>query len=160
MKTRSFGKLAEHPKMRVTLYFEQSRFIRSSLSFSDYFEYRIEGEADEKTTGRLLDFLQGYANRKPAKVDLELNLTPFREKALHCLQDVPFGDVVSYGELADKIGHPKAARAIGTACHFNPYPLFIPCHRVIAAGGRLGGFAQELPLKKHLLDFEAEKPNY
>ncbi len=147
--------LAEYPKVCVSLNFEGLRFKNSSLSFANSFECRIEGEADEKTAEQLLEFLKKYARKKPGKIDLDLDsLTPFRKQALRCLQDVAFGEVVSYGELAAKAGQPKAARAVGTACHFNPYPLLIPCHRVIAAGGKLGGFAQELRLKKLLLDFE------
>ena len=63
--------------------------------------------------------------------------------------------MTSYGELASNAGHPGAARAVGTACHFNPFPLLIPCHRVIAASGKLGGFALDMRIKRALLDFEA-----
>ncbi len=65
---------------------------------------------------------------------------------------------MTYGELAANIGQPKAARAIGMACHHNPYPLFIPCHRVIASGKRLGGFAYDLKMKQLLLNFESLDP--
>ncbi len=147
--------IAEYPKICVLLSFQHSHFKSSSLLSASSFECGIEGEADTTTVKHLLEFLKNYANKKPGKIALDLDaLTLFRKEALRCLQDVAFGEVVSYGELAAKVGQPKAARAVGTACHFNPYPLFIPCHRVIAAGGRLGGFAQELRLKKLLLDFE------
>jgi methylated-DNA-[protein]-cysteine S-methyltransferase len=153
--------IAEYPKICVALNFQHARFKSSSLSFANSFECRIEGEADATVVERLVEFLKNYASKTPGKIDLNLDsLTPFRKQALRCLQEVAFGEVVSYGELAAKAGQPKAARAVGTACHFNPYPLFIPCHRVIAAGGRLGGFAQELRLKKLLLDFEIVKMNY
>jgi len=152
--------ILQGPQIRVSLHFERKRFKSSSLSFANHFECCIEGEADELLEKNLLDFLVKYGKRKPAKIDLDLGfLTPFRQKALHHLQGIPFGEVVSYGELADLIGHERAARAVGTACHFNPYPLFIPCHRVIAAGGRLGGFAQEPKMKRLLLDFENVKIN-
>jgi O-6-methylguanine DNA methyltransferase len=81
-------------------------------------------------------------------------ITPFRQKVLQELQKVPFGKTLTYGQLASKSGHPNAARAVGSACHINPFPLFIPCHRVIASGGHIGGFAYDIELKKLLLDFE------
>ncbi len=144
------------PKVRVTLQFENLQFKSAFLSFSDRFECCIEGKPDEKIKESLLDFLDNYAKKNPSKIDVYLDfLTPFRKKALRCLQEVPFGEAISYGELAVKIGHPRAARAVGTACHFNPFPIIIPCHRVIAAGGRLGGFALDLKMKKRLLEFES-----
>ena len=98
-----------------------------------------------------------YSERKHSEVALPLDrLTPFRKKVLEAMQKVSFGTVTSYSELASEAGHPGAARAVGTACHFNPFPLFIPCHRVIAASGKIGGFALDINIKKMLLDFEAK----
>ena len=67
---------------------------------------------------------------------------------------IPFGQTKSYGELATLIGSPKGARAIGRACHTNPFPLFFPCHRVVGHGGALGGFAAGVEIKRKLLEFE------
>jgi methylated-DNA-[protein]-cysteine S-methyltransferase len=80
--------------------------------------------------------------------------TPFRQKVWKQLWQIPFGEVRSYSEIAKKIGKPKAARAIGQANHHNPLPLVIPCHRVIAANGSLGGYACGLKMKKRLLKHE------
>ncbi len=147
----------EGPTIRVTLEFEERLFKSTSLCFSSHFECCIEGDAKEKDRDLLLAFLESYGRKKPLHVELNLeHLSPFRKKTLNYLQKVPFGEVLTYGELADKIGYPRAARAIGTACHFNPYPLFIPCHRVIGRGKRLGGFAIDLRIKKELLEFEGE----
>lgn len=143
------------PKIRVTLEFEHLQFKRSSLCFSHRFECCIENHAQKKEREQLLAFLEDYGKGQPSSIELNLgHLSAFRKKALSTLQKVAFGETLTYGELADKIGHPKAARAIGTACHYNPYPLFIPCHRVIASGKRLGGFATDLNIKKLLLDYE------
>jgi methylated-DNA-[protein]-cysteine S-methyltransferase len=60
----------------------------------------------------------------------------------------------TYGEIAEAIGSPGAARAVGSACGANPLPLFIPCHRAVAAGGKLGGFSGGLGIKKKLLAWE------
>jgi methylated-DNA-[protein]-cysteine S-methyltransferase len=71
---------------------------------------------------------------------------------------VPLGETVSYGELAEMAGRPGAARAVGGAMARNPVPLFVPCHRVLAAGGRLGGFGgarNALDIKRWLLAHEA-----
>jgi O-6-methylguanine DNA methyltransferase len=67
------------------------------------------------------------------------------------LQTIPRGTTVTYGELARRVDVPRAARAVGTACSANPLPLFVPCHRVVAAHGALGGFSAGLAWKKFLL---------
>jgi methylated-DNA-[protein]-cysteine S-methyltransferase len=148
-------KFSDGPPIRVTLEFEALRFKRASLSFSDRFECDMEGNAGENLRDDLLTFLENYGKKNPTFVELDLeHFSPFRKKALSCLQKVAFGEVLTYGELAAKIDNPKAARAIGTTCRDNPYPLFIPCHRVIGREKRLGGFACDLKMKQLLLDFE------
>ena len=77
--------------------------------------------------------------------------TAFQQRIWRALQGIPAGRTVSYGELAGKIGKPKAARAVGGACGANPVPVLIPCHRVLAAGGGLGGFTSGLDWKRKLL---------
>lgn len=79
----------------------------------------------------------------------------FTARLLVELQTIPRGATVTYGELARRLGRPGAARAAGTACGANPLPLFIPCHRVVAAGGALGGFSAGLAWKKFLLASES-----
>ena len=70
------------------------------------------------------------------------------------LKDIPYGATRSYGDIAKTIGNPKACRAVGMANNKNPLPLFIPCHRVVDAGGKLTGYAGGLDIKKILLDIE------
>ena len=143
------------PKIKVFLHFEAFDLKKTSLFFSDHFECVMEGEAKEQQKNDLLIFLENYGKKHPSFIDLNLEaLTSFRKKTLGFLQKVSFGETVTYGELAVKIKHPKAARAVGMACHHNPYPLLIPCHRVIASGKNLGGFAYDLKMKKLLLEFE------
>jgi len=67
---------------------------------------------------------------------------------------VPYGETISYGKLAEKIGNPKASRAVGQANAKNPIPIVIPCHRVIGSNGKLTGFGGGIPLKQALLDIE------
>lgn len=144
------------PKIAVTLQFESHRFKNASLSFASKFQCSFLGDADPKWKDQLLSFLEHYGEKTSFPIELPLNdLPPFRLKVLSLLQKVPFGEVLTYGELATAADHPRAARAVGTACHFNPYPLFIPCHRVVASGHRMGGFAYDIKMKKLLLDFES-----
>ncbi len=78
----------------------------------------------------------------------------FSQRVWHAVQAIPYGETITYSELARRIGNPKAVRAVGTANGRNPLPLVIPCHRVVAAGGRLGGYGGGLRLKRRLLDLE------
>jgi len=87
-------------------------------------------------------------------IPLKAEGTDFQTRVWTALRDVPFGKTVSYGELAAQIGNPKAARAIGGAVGKNPIPIIIPCHRVLAAGGKLGGFTGGTDIKEWLLAIE------
>jgi methylated-DNA-[protein]-cysteine S-methyltransferase len=69
---------------------------------------------------------------------------------------IPYGQTRTYGQVADAVGEPGVARAVGTACHRNPLPLLVPCHRVVGAGGKLVGFGAGLPRKRWLLEHEAK----
>ena len=80
--------------------------------------------------------------------------TPFQQEVWNALQHIPYGKTISYAQLAETVGRPKACRAVGTANGKNPIAIIIPCHRVINANGQLGGYAYGLEIKKHLLDLE------
>jgi len=80
--------------------------------------------------------------------------TAFQRQVWRALQHIPRGKTSSYGAVARKISRPKAVRAVGGACGANPLPVLIPCHRVLAADGRLGGFSAGLPWKRRLLEAE------
>jgi methylated-DNA-[protein]-cysteine S-methyltransferase len=82
--------------------------------------------------------------------------TPFAQAVLEALFELPWGHRTTYGELARAAGHPGAARAVGSVMAQNPWPLLFPCHRVLAAGGGLGGFRGGLELKTRLLQLEAQ----
>jgi O-6-methylguanine DNA methyltransferase len=73
------------------------------------------------------------------------------------LQKIPFGETSTYQKLAIKTKNPKASRAVGNACGRNPFPLVIPCHRVLKSDGTLGGFAFGTPMKQNMLAFENDK---
>ncbi|MBZ5635323.1 MAG: methylated-DNA--[protein]-cysteine S-methyltransferase [Acidobacteriia bacterium] len=80
--------------------------------------------------------------------------TDFQRKVWRKLQEIPYGETISYGELAKRVGNPKASRAVGSANGKNRIPIVIPCHRVIAGDGGLGGFGGGLTVKEKLLALE------
>ena len=81
--------------------------------------------------------------------------TPFQREVWSALTDIPYGETVSYSELARRIGRPAASRAVGAANGKNPLPIVVPCHRVIGANGSLTGFGGGLAIKRRLLELEA-----
>jgi methylated-DNA-[protein]-cysteine S-methyltransferase len=83
--------------------------------------------------------------------------TPFQLRVWELLQQIPFGETTTYGELARRLGNPAASRAVGLANGSNPIPIVIPCHRVIGSTGKLVGFGGGLPTKRWLLDFEGSR---
>lgn len=80
--------------------------------------------------------------------------TAFQRAVWEALQEIPYGETRTYGELAAAIGHPKASRAVGGACHRNPIAILIPCHRVIGSNRALTGYAAGLDIKQSLLSLE------
>jgi methylated-DNA-[protein]-cysteine S-methyltransferase len=100
--------------------------------------------------------LEYFAGRR-TEFDLRLSMagTPFQESVWRALQEIPYGETISYGELARRIGRPADARAVGTANGRNPIAVVVPCHRVIGADGRLVGYGGGLERKRLLLDLEA-----
>ena len=88
------------------------------------------------------------------KLSLDLRGTPFQLAVWSELLKIPKGETLSYAQLAEKLGEPKATRAVGTACGTNPIPFLVPCHRVVRSDGSLGGFAFGLTMKKQLLERE------
>ncbi len=91
---------------------------------------------------------------KTFSLNLYLDVKPFQKKVLTTLRRVPYGQTISYGKLAEKIGSPKASRAVGQANAKNPIPIVIPCHRVIGSNGNLTGFGGGISIKQALLDLE------
>ncbi len=106
-------------------------------------------EAGLELTGYLL----GHVKRFETPVDVSF-CTPFAQSIYRALTSVPFGETITYGELARLAGHPGKARAVGSAMRANPCPIFLPCHRVIAASGELGGWSGPPGWKEELLRIE------
>ncbi len=89
-----------------------------------------------------------------SSVPLDLQGTPFQLRVWEKLREIPWGGTISYQELAARVGNPKATQAVGRANGANPIPLIVPCHRVIAADGSLGGYSSGLDRKRWLLQHE------
>jgi methylated-DNA-[protein]-cysteine S-methyltransferase len=101
--------------------------------------------------------LKSYAEGKAVRWRIPVapsSGTDFQRQVWRVLAKIPWGETRSYGWVARQVGKPGASRAVGTACGTNPIPVIIPCHRVIASDGSLGGFGGGLPMKKRLLALE------
>ncbi len=101
---------------------------------------------------QLGEYLDG--KRRVFELDLDCRGTEFQRGVWAALREIPYGETCTYGELARRVGRPGAARAVGSANGANPLALVIPCHRVVASGGRIGGYAGGVALKKRLLAME------
>lgn len=86
-------------------------------------------------------------------------MTLFEKKVYRAVLNIPLGEVRTYKWVAERIGRPKAARAVGQVLKRNPFTLIVPCHRVVACGGKLGGYNGGVKLKKALLDLERQIKN-
>jgi methylated-DNA-[protein]-cysteine S-methyltransferase len=113
-------------------------------------------ESQHGPVGEAARQLREYFAGKRSEFDLPLapEGTAFQRSVWRQLQEIPYGETISYGELARRVGNPKASRAVGSANGANPLPIVIPCHRVIAGDGTLGGFGGGLPTKQTLLALE------
>src|ERR1700687_1405506 len=101
-------------------------------------------ELEKYFAGKLRDFT----------VPLDLRGTDFQMRCWHALLKIPYGETRTYADQARAVGRPKAFRAVGSANHDNPIAIIVPCHRVIASDGTLGGYGGGLALKQQLLDLE------
>ena len=111
-----------------------------------------DGSLFQEATRQLREYFAG--ERKTFSLTLSPQGTDFQKAVWSALRKIPYGETISYKQLAERIGKPKAVRAVGAANGANPIPIIIPCHRVIGHDGSLTGFGGGLPLKKRLLELE------
>ncbi len=105
----------------------------------------------------LVKQLRLYFSGQPVKFDVRLDYgkaSPFKRHILELVRGIPWGETRTYGWLANNLGFPKASRAVGQAVGANPFPIVVPCHRVVASGGGLGGYTGGLERKRSLLRLE------
>ena len=117
-------------------------------------EQGIRSELSDKTVLQLEEYFDG--RRKEFEIPLKLIGTEFQKKVWNELLKIPYGETVSYKDIAIKIGNPIACSAVGMANHNNPILIIVPCHRVINENNKLGGYALGLDLKRKLLELEKE----
>lgn len=165
------GELTDGLPIRVYLAADETQVVAAALSddghpkSEDEFEWRASIDKGARVSERAaLGVLREAATeireyfsgtRTSFDVPLKLDGSAFQVQVWKQLSRIPFGKVRTYGEIAEAIDHAGAFRAIGNANGRNCIPIFVPCHRVIAAGGKLGGFTGGLGLKKRLLAHEA-----
>jgi methylated-DNA-[protein]-cysteine S-methyltransferase len=132
------------------IWLDEDRVVNHELPRAGALERRREHEVIERVRAY-------FAGDRVAFDDVELDLdwaTPFQASVAAALRAIPYGETVTYGELAALAGHPNAQRAAGTFCAHNRFPLFVPCHRVVAADG-LGSYGLlGLSYKRRLLELE------
>ncbi|MBL7500040.1 methylated-DNA--[protein]-cysteine S-methyltransferase [Frankia sp. CNm7] len=130
------------------LYMEQQRHRPAEETF---------GDRDPAPFGAVTAQLRAYFDGALTEFDLPLapRGTPFQRVVWNALREIPYGQTITYGELADRIGRPAAARAVGLANGRNPIGIIVPCHRVIGSTGDLTGYGGGIDRKRHLLTLEA-----
>jgi methylated-DNA-[protein]-cysteine S-methyltransferase len=113
-------------------------------------------DEDSKLFAEVSKQLTQYFGGERTEFDLRLSLhgTPFQRRVWTALQDIPYGQTISYGELADRIGQPSASRAVGLSNGKNPIGIIVPCHRVVGADGSLTGYGGGIERKQYLLAHE------
>lgn len=142
-----FGAVVRVAFLAVTSYDE----LHESERFRDLGILR-----DEKPCAEAVRQLEAYfaGELRVFELDLAPEGTPFQQRVWRELLKVPFGQTITYGELAERLDAPGSSRAVGHANHVNPLPILIPCHRVIGKNGALVGFGAGLSIKRALLDHE------
>ena len=128
--------------------------LQHQYPYKDIIEDKLEFN---ETIDQLSEYFAG--TRKVFNIKTKIEISQFYKKALLEVAKVPYGETYSYSKIAQKLNNPKATRAVGTANARNPLPIIIPCHRIIAKNGKLGGYAGGLKMKKYLLEFENNNLN-
>ncbi len=144
--------------VHITIIVENCLITKVSCRSSDRFEWTIHSDGvSEQTVNLINEWVNEYLRGVEPSISLPFlleGMSSFKLAVLSSLQKITFGNCCSYSMLAGLTGSPLAMRAVGTACKSNPYPFFIPCHRIIRADGTLGGYNFGVEVKKRLLAFE------
>ena len=141
------------------IYLEGDEAALNSLYFPDHKHWagpNPRAERDDDAFFAVREQLTEYfaGTRRTFDIPTQLQGTPFQQRVWAELTQIPFGETISYAELARRVGKPSASRAVGAANGRNPISIIVPCHRVIAADGKLTGYGGGLDNKRRLLDWE------
>lgn len=141
----------------VMLHLQQTEVLHASDLLTAEFPDCTFARDDPEASALLEQVFQhGKSGDSKPSLKLALKGSPFQLKVWQGLRDIPFGEVRSYGALAESLGHPGAARAVGTAIAANKLAYLVPCHRVVRATGQTGQFRWGAALKIHMLAWEAQ----
>lgn len=155
LKTSSLGDLllVANPAQLVGVYFSDCSHTPATRD-----EWRLDPRHDvlRQAGTQILDFLNGA--RREFSLPLHLAGTDLQRRVWQEIAQIPFGQTITYSELAGRAGSPSAIRAVGTATGRNPLSIIIPCHRVLGKDGSLHGYAGGLPRKQRLLELEQGSP--
>lgn len=110
----------------------------------------------EEVVAEIREYFSGDRRSFQLSPDLT-GLTPFQQEVLEATARVPFGERLTYGELAERIDRPRASRAVGNALGRNPVPIIVPCHRIVRSDGSLGGYTAGAGYKEQLLELESRE---
>lgn len=159
-KSTMINYYSQNTKIGEITIFEENNYIIKVCIGSNFVSTVGCHKVKTPVISEALEQLTGYLDRQREEFYLPLKPkgTAFQQKVWAELLKIPYGQTSSYKEVAEKIGNPKACRAIGMANNKNPIPIFIPCHRVIGKNGSLTGYAGGLELKNTLLNIEKFNP--
>lgn len=164
---RTYYTITDSPVGRILLAGNAAGLSHIDLrAGSNSIEPAVDWIEDESHFTEAIGQLQAYfaGTLKRFELPLAAEGTPFQNEVWRALLDIPYGETLSYGELAERLGKPGAARAVGLANGRNPLPIVVPCHRVIGSDGSLTGYGGGIDIKRALLDHErrnsasAERP--
>jgi len=153
-------KIIETPFLEMVLVSDGTHLVKSDFLYDDemHAKYQDIVIEDDPILTETAKQLQEYFAKKRTDFDLPLLMpgTDFQQKVWKVLQAIPYGEVLTYKEIAEKADSPKGFRAAGGACRANHFTIIVPCHRVLSTSGAYTGYAGDRTfMKENLLDFEA-----
>lgn len=152
--------LVAHKGCLIALDWQTQKILQQLTAQAHYIQSKDLADSvddDAKVLRNTISQLDEYINGQRQVFDIPLDLstgTPFQQTVWEALLKIPYGKTISYAQLANHIGQPTACRAVANANGKNPISLIIPCHRVIASDGKLGGYTGGIEIKQTLLDIE------
>jgi len=154
-------KIIATPFLEMVLVSDGTYLVKCDFLYDEEAHARYEDIAieDDQVLTEVAKQLEEYFTKKRKGFDLPLLMpgTDFQQKVWQVLQEIPYGEVLTYKEIAEKAGSPKGFRAAGGACRANHFTIIVPCHRVLSTSGAYTGYAGDKTfMKEHLLNFEAE----
>ncbi|MFP4226439.1 MAG: methylated-DNA--[protein]-cysteine S-methyltransferase [Desulfobacterales bacterium] len=156
---------ADTPLGPVAIRYQTHPFRLTALDLPEAGRLRQQhaaGMPEIEELQQIFELIHDYFNGRPIFPPWHFlamaHLTELQRKVLYETAQIPYGSLKTYKQMAETIGRPRACRFVGSALAGNPFPLIIPCHRVIRSDGRIGNFGAGPKIKRWLIDFEAGKP--